>query len=121
MGIHSHSQGPQAISASPFKHGLSYNEVFGTKEGGTPLTAGLFDITQSDSVNFVYPGDEFLYIISGEVHLEDEDKKEVTKLKAGDIGHIQKGTRTKWSTPSQGKGFWVSQKEHGASLHEHTY
>jgi len=122
MPIHHHSERGAKAVAVPLvnlKGGLDFNEIFGTKEGGTPLTAGKFVVTAGEAVTFVYPGDEFVYVIKGELTLDDVSAGTSAQLHEGDVVHITKGTKVRWSSTGVGEGFWVSQKEIGKSLEDH--
>jgi quercetin dioxygenase-like cupin family protein len=51
-------------------------------------------------------------VIDGEVTLTDLDSGATLNLAAGDVIHISRGTRTKWTTESRVKVLYVAGRDH---------
>jgi len=96
--------------------GAALDDVFTTKDEDKPISGGLFTMEKADEpLVYTYGYHELKIILEGEIWLEDPSKPgEIIKAKPGDVIRIEKGTTVKFSSPSQGKAFYVGQRAYRA-------
>ncbi|CAE6476249.1 unnamed protein product [Rhizoctonia solani] len=96
--------------------GAALDDVFTSKDEEKPISGGLFTMVAADEpLVYTYGYHELKIILEGEIHLEDAAKPgEVIKAKAGDVLRIEKGTTVKFTSPTQGKAFYVGQRGYRA-------
>jgi ethanolamine utilization protein EutQ (cupin superfamily) len=74
-----------------------------------PFTAGVIEILRSEPCEFEYDNDcAVIYCTEGSFVLNEAGNK--TEVQAGDVIYIpkKKGLKVEWSTPSRGRGFYVT-------------
>ncbi len=74
-----------------------------------PFTAGLIEIVKSEPCEFEYDNDcAVIYCTEGSFVLKEGERR--TEVEAGDVIYIprKKGLKVEWSTPSSGRGFYVT-------------
>jgi len=65
------------------------------------LMAALGEVHEGEPVPAQYPGPAVAYVIEGELHVEDASKPgEVIKLVAGDVIHVEYGSRNTFTCPA---------------------
>jgi len=115
ISISKHSKNVDALQH--LKHGMHTVTVLGNDNADHPMSCGLFTVSQGEPTSWTYPCSEFIYGVEGEIHLqlEDADGKPAGEpyiLNAGDIAHVDKGSKARFSSPTSGKAFWVTQLGH---------
>jgi len=76
---------------------------------GAPVTAGIIEVRASEPCEFDYDNDcAVIYCTDGSFLLKEGEVK--TEVRPGDVFYIpqKKGLRVKWSSPSTGRGFYVT-------------
>ncbi|KAH7890408.1 hypothetical protein F5I97DRAFT_1835185 [Phlebopus sp. FC_14] len=108
----------------PLKHGFSMQDLLGHADDEHPATCGIFTLDQGHPVSFdKIPYHCFGTILEGELIVEDlDDPEEKTRVKAGDIVHVPRGSSVRWSTATSCKGTYVHLKPFGDdSFHKGVY
>ena len=59
------------------------------------------------SFDYVFPGDESFFVISGSVTIELTDSGETVELRQGDVASFPKGTRSVWTVVEAVEKFTV--------------
>jgi uncharacterized cupin superfamily protein len=70
LGLQVHRNSRETVALQPLVNGLAYTEVFGSEDKEHPMTCGLFTIKQGEPTGFLYPCDEFVFILEGK-HIAD--------------------------------------------------
>ncbi len=79
------------------------------RKQGAPVSAGIIEIVKSEPCAFDYDNDcAVIYCIDGSFLLKEGEIK--TDVQPGDVVYIpkQKGLKVEWSSPSMGRGFYVT-------------
>lgn len=74
-----------------------------------PFTAGIIEVVKSEPCVFDYDNDcAVIYCIDGSFLLKEGEVK--TEFQPGDVVFIpkKKGLKVEWSSPSKGRGFYVT-------------
>ena len=74
-----------------------------------PFTAGIIEVVKSEPCEFDYDNDcAVIYCTDGSFLLEEGAMK--TTVQPGDVVYVpqKKGLKVKWSSPSKGRGFYVT-------------
>jgi len=90
------------------KSDLKLVDVVDGKQGA-PVTAGIIEVTKSEPCEFDYDNDcAVIYCINGSFLLQEGEIK--TEVQPGDVVYVpqKKGLKVKWSSPSMGRGFYVT-------------
>jgi ethanolamine utilization protein EutQ (cupin superfamily) len=90
------------------KSDLKLVDVIDRKQDA-PVTAGIIEIAKSEPCEFDYDNDcAVIYCTDGLFLLKEEEIE--TVVRPGDVVYIpkKKGLKVKWSSPSIGRGFYVT-------------
>lgn len=66
-----------------------------TNDAGVELTTGLFRM-EPQTFDFVFPGDETVHVLDGDLDIELVDSGEVVHLETGDLAFFPGGMTTRW-------------------------
>jgi len=90
------------------KADLKLVDVIDRKQAA-PFTAGVIEVVGSEPCEFDYDNDcAVIYCTDGSFLLKEGEVK--TEVHPGDVVYIpqKKGLRVEWSSPSKGRGFYVT-------------
>ncbi|KAI5480401.1 hypothetical protein MNV49_000976 [Pseudohyphozyma bogoriensis] len=91
--------------------GSKIDDVYVTDDAEKPISGGLFEVKAHDApFEYTYKYHELKYIISGQIDLKDKATGVTINGTAGDVIKIPKGTTVLFSSPSEGKAFYVGQR-----------
>ena len=74
-----------------------------------PVTAGIIEVVKSEPCEFDYDNDcAVIYCTDGSFLLKEGETR--TEVQAGDVVYIpkRKGLKVEWSSPTRGRGFYVT-------------
>lgn len=77
---------------------------------GSVMSAGFFELKNSEPLIYTYTYDEMKVVIQGEFILTDQTTGETTHAKERDVLFFPKGTTVKFETPDYGLGFFVGDR-----------
>tara|TARA_B100000575_G_scaffold91014_1_gene72330 strand:- start:80 stop:424 length:345 start_codon:yes stop_codon:yes gene_type:complete len=75
-----------------------------TNSTNEPTFSGLWRC-EPMTFEYEFPGDEYIYVLSGELHIQTKDGD--YDLKQGDIVMFNKGVKSTWTVKSSFKKFFV--------------
>ncbi|GJN89965.1 hypothetical protein Rhopal_002954-T1 [Rhodotorula paludigena] len=90
------------------------DDVFASDDTTAPISGGIFTVTagaESDNLKYSYGYNELKIILEGTIVLEDADTGNKIVGTAGDVIKIDKGTTVIFSSPDQGRAFYVGQRK----------
>jgi len=92
--------------------GAAIDDVFTSEStDDKPISCGIFVQKKSDEpFSYTYKYDEVKIIIEGNIHLQDGPDGEIYEAKKGDVLSIKKGTTVIFTSPDEGKAFYVGQR-----------
>lgn len=90
------------------KSDLKLVDVIDRKQDA-PFSAGIIEVVKSEPCEFEYDNDgAVIYCTDGSFLLQEGETK--TEVQAGDVVYVpkKKGLKVHWSSPSRGRGFYVT-------------
>ncbi|EDR05239.1 uncharacterized protein LACBIDRAFT_303535 [Laccaria bicolor S238N-H82] len=104
------------------KNGVHQRDIYGNEDGGPPLTIGIVSVTKHDggATAGKAPCSGYIIVTEGEISVEDVAKAgDISVLQPGDAVRVDKGTTITLSSPTSGKGFYITQLGFGSDLKKH--